>query len=1612
MTIIVRLSLLLGFLTVLGLFATNSACAQGYYQQFGQNPWTAAIPVPAGYVDAANGNLHLEIPVANIPQRGHVPFVAKLVYDSHIWQEVTSSGATSWQATNVPSLPVSWGGWRLITSAGTGGGVTFTTDPGQCEYRQGTLELPAFYTIYKNFNWVAPDGHSIPFGGITEIGNSHCAGSVANYSGISQDGRGYHIAVANYNEATVYAPDGTQVYPRVEDTNGNYFTAPNSNGDVTDTRGEMPITTSTSGSTVTYSVLVSSPTPIQIVVTTESIPVYTQFGVSGVTDFNGNITVISNIAFPDGSTYQFNYDSGTTAGHYGTLTSMTMPAGGVISFESNKLFSDAYGNPYLFTEGYSTTSGAWSFTPTVLTACGTTCSQQVVVERPSGDEQLLVFTMYSGSMWLTQSKAFTGSVTGSGLLETTTTTYNTSAPPFILPTGSVRTLPTPTGTISSQTTVQYDSSNYGNIVQQSDWNFYPGAPPSSPYRTTVNTYLSNSDNYMVNKKSEIQVEVGAGPTVASTTIVSYDSAPTSSLTGVTNHDDTNYGTSNNARGNPSAVTVNGIMTSQTFDMTGQATSFTDAGFHATQIGYADYYFDDSATGPTAHSGSTNTNAYPTKITNPLGWVSTTGYYWGSGKLATAADYNGASATQDFMDPLDRQTQTRTSIGWSKITYSVSERDSYRGILAATPTTTCPATFLAPACAHAQSVVDSLGRISTQTLVSDPEGADTTTRTYDSSGRVVTKTNPERTGSSNTDGSDSYTYDGLNRVLSVTHSSGGVIHFYYGGNVTSSVGGNTSQLCPGPGYPSLTIDESGKKSQTWVDAFGRTIEADEPDASNNLTVGTCYEYDIMGNLVGVVQGSQTRSYSYDSAFRLSQSVTPESGTVHYYYTTSGGSICSGIPTAVCRRVDARSITTTYTYDALNRLTGTSYSGSTPSVTYTYDAGTNQKGFRTGMSDGSGNAGWTYNVLGWPLTESRTIAGVTKTIGYSYNQDGSIASVTYPSGRIINYTISSAQRLLTAADLANGISYAITAGYEPPGQRDAVLYGQTTGFQGIQVQTAFNGRFEPSSATATSSSGTAQNVSYTYNMSGQNNGNVTSITNALNTNLSESFTYDNLDRINTAATSSSTASGCWGQSYGTVGGLSDDRWSNLTQVATTECSTTTLGATASATTNQLSASGFGYDLSGNMTGDGSYTYTFDGENRLVSAAGTATGTWTYVYDGNGLRVEKSNASGGTLYFRSYSGKTIAETDLSGNIVSEYVFFGDQRIARRDASNNVYYYYFDQVGSTVTVTNSSGTSCYDATFSPYGQEFSTVNTCPQSVDYKFAGYERDAETGLDYAFARYYDSRLGRFLSPDPYLGALSNPQTLNRYAYVANNPLNITDPTGLYCAVHVPCKTGLDPMFFDTSLESWGWWVVPGGAGDGLDAIEYLPTYGVGQNLIMWSTDLEGDAVGSRVSAAIQRALLALQNPKCAGLFGSTLNPSAILEQLAAGSAIGSIGTADLGGSQNGSQIQAETTGGAYDLDDSSGSGVGLNGMSFSSVNITINSNPDSEFGGAPMSNFGGAKAALDAGDADAETIIHELGHAVAMLFGQGASAILQDGDNNALSRINTAMVVNACFGGPY
>jgi RHS repeat-associated protein len=190
--------------------------------------------------------------------------------------------------------------------------------------------------------------------------------------------------------------------------------------------------------------------------------------------------------------------------------------------------------------------------------------------------------------------------------------------------------------------------------------------------------------------------------------------------------------------------------------------------------------------------------------------------------------------------------------------------------------------------------------------------------------------------------------------------------------------------------------------------------------------------------------------------------------------------------------------------------------------------------------------------------------------------------------------------------------------------------------------------------------------------------------------------------------------------------------------------------------------------------------DQENRIATATKSGV-TTTYTYDDDGNRVEKSSGGSGTLYWYMSPG-IVAESDLLGNLQSEYVFFDGERVARKDFPGlAVSYYFSDHLKTASVITDSVGNVKSESDYYPWGGELQFVNN--DSNHYKFTGKERDSETGLDYFGARYYSNGLGRFITPDwaakatavPY-AEFADPQSLNLYTYVRNIPTTRYDADG--------------------------------------------------------------------------------------------------------------------------------------------------------------------------------------------------------------------------------------------
>ena len=293
-------------------------------------------------------------------------------------------------------------------------------------------------------------------------------------------------------------------------------------------------------------------------------------------------------------------------------------------------------------------------------------------------------------------------------------------------------------------------------------------------------------------------------------------------------------------------------------------------------------------------------------------------------------------------------------------------------------------------------------------------------------------------------------------------------------------------------------------------------------------------------------------------------------------------------------------------------------------------------------------------------------------------------------------------------------------------------------------------------------------------------------------SAAYTYDNVGRL---VTSNQTSNGVSAQRRFVY-----DRWGNRSEVwnATSggsQIQSVSLEQSGGAPTNRItsvtegSTLNYSYDAAGNVTSDGVHSYTYDAENRVVSVDGGTTAT--YSYDHENRRVKKVVGSTTTHYVWQ-GGQVIAEHNGStGAVIVDYIFAGGRMIAR-EQSGRVFFLY-DRLSARATITDGQGGIQGRQSHLPFGEELNATGTTDK---HKFTSYERDSETGTDYAVNRQHSQSIGRFNRPDPHEGSYQygNPQSLNRYSYVANDPVNATDPLGLLIVPGGDCYASFTLFWF--------------------------------------------------------------------------------------------------------------------------------------------------------------------------------------------------------------------------
>lgn len=233
--------------------------------------------------------------------------------------------------------------------------------------------------------------------------------------------------------------------------------------------------------------------------------------------------------------------------------------------------------------------------------------------------------------------------------------------------------------------------------------------------------------------------------------------------------------------------------------------------------------------------------------------------------------------------------------------------------------------------------------------------------------------------------------------------------------------------------------------------------------------------------------------------------------------------------------------------------------------------------------------------------------------------------------------------------------------------------------------------------------------------------------------------------------------------------------------------------------LAAITYLYDANGNMTSDGSKCYEYNQENQLVKVK-TCSNSQTiaeYVYDYQGQRLVKKEYSNGTLQKKTYAPNDSYETVKlpNGTIQNtSYYFANDELIAKKNPDGSKNYIHSDHLGSTTVQTNQTGTVVESTQYDPWGE----VLAGGTKNKFQYTGQEKDSETGLNYYNARYYDPHTRHFTQADDIIQDPYDPQSLNRYSYVKNNPVNYKDPSGHFAQALVI----LAPEFFLLGMEIGG------------------------------------------------------------------------------------------------------------------------------------------------------------------------------------------------------------------
>jgi RHS repeat-associated protein len=1368
-------------------------------------------------VNRQNLNALFAIPIMSTPGRGQT-FQYSLVNNSLLWTQTTVGSTTSWTSVTDASGNPTWG-WTY-GSAVSGSGqalsqVQFSSH--QCRYIDPNTGLYAFApwstTFYSHFAYKDWLGSVHPFSGsyaivtASQAAQTYCGIQNSNtgpLTGYSTDNTGFSL-YANNGSVSVLSPAGVAAGGAPVDANGNYVSqtvVSSTETDWTDTAGHLALKalTNTSNPNIQYEWQDSTggyTSATTITVQRSTLNIKTNFGCTGVTEFSGTATLPTEIDLPNSQKYFITYEpTPLNSGYYtGRVKRVTLPTGGYYEYQypastgDGIVCADSSVNSLTRVMNDGISSSTWS-----LSRSGSlTTVTAPVMPYDSGVANNAVYT-FSGSQQTT-AQFYQGTVGSGNLKRTVSTTWATNGTP------ATQITMLEDASTKNEVETSYDSNGNLLSVKEHDWG---SGTPGSILRTTTLTYLNTSPYIaanILNRVTKVTV-ADSGGTLHSRTDVAYDeSAYTNFGTCHTASQNTSSCT-NTVRGNPTTVT--------TYSNAAAGTGATTHHSYYDNLGNLVKADLDCCQSKTWVYSSTTNYSFPdsaTRGSSPGTQLTTSATYNSyTGLVATSTDEN-SQVTHYTFDNLKRITNLQrpdsTNLTWS---YSDATPPAQSSVTAGVP-------IQGTNVQNNITTVDGFGRPVTQKITDGTTTYSIVATQYDPLGRPYMGSNPY------TSSAQYWTtaqFDVLGRATKTVLQDSSATTFSYATNTAT------------------VTDPALKTRKSVADGLGRMTSVYEPDPSNgnSLTVQTSYAYNILDQLTVVTEGSQTRTYVYDDLGRVTKTTTPEAGTLCIGSVTGTTCNADGYDSFgnLLKRTDARGVLTSYGYDNLNRLStisynvGTSGVTATPGVTLTYDQGGSAAfalGRLTNMADGVGSETYTYNLLGEMTQLQKLIGATTYTTSYAYNLAGELSSITYPSSRVVQQSFDTIGRLCAVGNsgstCSSGTTFATSYAYNAAFQVTGLNYGN-----GVSAAIGYTpDRLLLQSLAYTKGATTLFSTNYWYKTDSTNcpsgasgnNGQIQCITDNVDSGRNVSYAYDALYRLTAATTNGSSGYAKWGVS------LNYDRYGNRLGQSQTYGAPPTNSVSVDATTNHITGSPYAYDANGNMTNDGNNTLVYDGENRVLSATNGST-SGTYSYDGNSLRVQKVSSGTTTIYIFSGS-KVIAEysgTSAPYPLAREYIYSRSALLAKIE-SGTTKYYHQDHLSNRV-VTDSSGTAVAQLGHYPFGESWYNAS----SDKLLFTSYERDSESGNDYAMMRCGVNRLGRFSSPDPLSGSIGDPQSLNRYPYVLSDPGNLIDPLGLcgqteQVSVSVggrPTNTTNTPQNACAELEGGGGLPLifhPGGSGGG-------------------------------------------------------------------------------------------------------------------------------------------------------------------------------------------------------